>query len=434
MTSSLPPTSRRRRALLASTATLTLVATGALAAPATTLAAQGDDEVVISVIERATPSVVTIQTGPTQLVEVESPAPDASPAPESEAGAEEAPATQDEPGTQDEQLPEGWEQFQDLLPEGFEMPEGFEIPGGALPFGGEDGFVVPGGSGSGVIIGSDGLIITNGHVVGDATDVTVILDDGTVLDGEVTGVDTLTDFAFVRVETQDLPAIELGDSSGLRVGQVAISLGNPLGTFPGSAAVGIVSGLDRSLDAFGGFGGLGGSERLNHLIQTDAAVNSGNSGGALLDGDGKLIGITTAQAGMSDGIGFALPIDLAKPIIDQARAGEPIERPYVGVLFREIDGQVAKDEALPVTAGAWITGQDDGESPIVADSPAAEAGLQDGDIITAVDGLAVDRDNPLDLQVLRFAAGDEATLDVLRDGETVQLPITLGTRPVDLGQ
>ena len=110
---------------------------------------------------------------------------------------------------------------------------GLRDPGGALPFGGEDGFVVPGGSGSGVIIGSDGLIITNGHVVGDATDVTVILDDGTVLDGEVTGVDTLTDFAFVRVEAQDLPAVELGDSSGLRVGQMAISRGQPAGDLPG---------------------------------------------------------------------------------------------------------------------------------------------------------------------------------------------------------
>jgi S1-C subfamily serine protease len=322
-------------------------------------------------------------------------------------------------------LPEGWEQFRDMLPEDFQLPEGFEMPqdGG--------GFAIPGGSGSGVIVSPDGLIITNGHVVGDATDVTVILDDGSVLDGTVTGVDTLTDFAFVKVDAQDLPAIPLGDSSTLRVGQTAISVGNPLGTFPGSAAVGIVSGLDRSLDALGGFGG---AERLNHLIQTDAAVNSGNSGGALLDGDGKLIGITTAQAGMADGIGFALPIDLAKPIIDQALTGQAIERPYVGVLFREIDGQLAADESLPVTDGAWVKGEDGGESPVVADSPAAEAGLQDGDIITAVDGLAVDRANPLDLQVLRYAPGDQLTLDVLRDGETVQLPVTLGTRPADLGQ
>ncbi len=419
MSPSLPPTPQRPRALMALSSALILGATAALAAPAVTLAAQGDDEAVIGVIEQVTPSVVTIQTDFTQVVEMSEPAPDASPAPEGQ----ETPQDQQ---PQDFELPDGLE-----LPEGFEMPEGFEFPGGIDPFGGEGGFAIPGGSGSGVIIASDGLIITNGHVVGDASDVTVILDDGSILDGTVTGVDTLTDFAFVKVDAQDLPAITLGDSSGLRVGQMAISVGNPLGSFPGSAAVGIVSGLDRSIDAFGGFGG---AERLNHLIQTDAAVNSGNSGGALLDGDGKLIGITTAQAGMSDGIGFALPIDLAKPIIAQAKAGEPIERPYVGVLFREIDGQVAKDESLPVTAGAWVKGQDGGDSPIVEDSPAAEAGLQDGDIITAVDSLAVDRDNPLDLQVLRYAPGDALTLDVLRDGETIQLPLTLGTRPADLGQ
>jgi S1-C subfamily serine protease len=431
MSPSLPPAPQRSRALLAISTALALGATAALAAPAATLAAQGDNETVIGVIEQATPSVVTIQTDFTQVVEMSEPAPDTSPAPDGSPAPEAEQGAQGEPGAGGESLPDGWEQFQDLLPEGLELPEGFEFPDGMQPFGGEGGFAIPGGSGSGVIISSDGLIITNGHVVGDATDVTVILDDGSVLDGTVTGVDTLTDFAFVKVDAQDLPAITLGDSSGLRVGQLAISVGNPLGNFPGSAAVGIVSGLDRSIDAFGGFGG---AERLNHLIQTDAAINSGNSGGALLDGDGKLIGITTAQAGMSDGIGFALPIDLAKPIIEQAKAGEPIERPYVGVLFREIDGQVAKDESLPVTAGAWIKGEEGGDSPIVEDSPAAEAGLQDGDIITAVDGLAVDRDNPLDLQVLRFAPGDALTLDVLRDGETIQLPITLGTRPADLGQ
>jgi S1-C subfamily serine protease len=249
-----------------------------------------------------------------------------------------------------------------------------------------------------------------------------------VLDGEVIGVDTLTDFALVQVDSDELPAVTLGESSDLRVGQLAISIGNPLGRFPSSAAVGIVSGLDRSINVFGNSRS---GDRLNHLIQTDAAINSGNSGGALFDGDGELIGITTAEAGLNDGIGFALPIDLAKPIIDQALAGEAISRPYVGVIYTEIDAQLAEEESLPVATGAWISAMSD-QDPVVAGSPADEAGLQAGDIITAVDGLEVDRTNPLDLQVLRFAPGDAVTLDVLRDGETISLEATLGTRPADL--
>ena len=175
----------------------------------------------------------------------------------------------------------------------------------------------------------------------------------------MTGVDTLTDFAFVTVDATDLPALPLGDSSTLRVGQRAVAIGNPLGQFPGTASIGIVSGLDRSMDVFGAARRAAG---LRHLIQTDAAVNPGNSGGAVLDGDGNLIGITTAEAGMSDGIGFALPIDLAKPIIDQAVAGETLARPYIGVLYQDIDPQLASDESLPVETGAWVRSFDDSGS------------------------------------------------------------------------
>jgi 2-alkenal reductase len=374
----------------------------ALAAPGAALAAQGDDEVIIGVIETATPAVVTIQAPAGSFEDLDGLTPG------------------------DIDLPEGSE-----LPEGFEMPEGFGDLQELLP----EGFELPrefgfGGSGSGVIVDPAGLIITNGHVVGDARDVTVILDDGRVLDGTVTGVDTLTDFAFVEVEAEDLPAVTLGDSSVLKVGQLAISVGNPLGRFPGSAAVGIISGLDRSIGVFDNT--LGG-ERLSHLIQTDAAINSGNSGGALLDGDGELIGITTAEAGLNDGIGFALPIDLAKPIIEQALAGEAISRPYVGVVYTEIDAQIAEEESLPVSSGALIGSLFEGSEAVVPGGPADEAGVEAGDIITAVNGLAVDRDNPLDLQVLRFAPGDQVTLDILRDGEDLQIEATLGERPADLG-
>ncbi len=395
----LNPITRRPRTSLALVGALSL--TTVVALPGVAMAAQGDNDVVINVIEQATPSVVTIQTPAGafsdlgQLSPEDIQLPDASPLPE------------------DFQVPEDLGGLQELLPEGFDLPQGFGY----------------GGSGSGVIIDPNGLIITNGHVVGNADQVTVVLDDGTVLDGTVTGVDTLTDFAFVQVDATDLPALMLGDSSGLKVGQLAISVGNPLGNFPGSAAAGIVSGLDRDINVYGGSRG---GDRLSHLIQTDAAINSGNSGGALLDGDGSLIGITTAEAGLTDGIGFALPIDLAKPIIAQAEAGEAISRPYVGVVYTAIDAQLAQEESLPVDQGAWIGGGDASQDAVVADSPAAQAGLQAGDIITAVDGLTVDRSNPLDLQVLRFAPGDQVTLDVLRDGQDLELTATLGTRPADL--
>ena len=413
----LTPATRRRRSAIALTGALTIGVTSALAAPGVALGAAGDNEIVIGVIERATPAVVTIQGIPQQRGDAPS-------------GGLELP--------EDLELPEGFElpddigsleDLRELLPEGFELPEDFDFEQFGVPFGPE-GFQFRTGSGSGVIVDSDGLIITNGHVVGDAENVRVILDDGSVYDGVVTGVDTLTDFAFVDVEATDLPAVTLGDSSQIKVGQLAISIGNPLGRFPSSASVGIISGLDRDISVFGN--GRGGS-RLTHLIQTDAAVNPGNSGGAVFNGDGELIGITTAEAGMSDGIGFALPIDLAKPIIDQAQAGIPISRPYIGVIYREVNAQVASEEDLPVTAGAWIRADGlRGEDPIVAGSPAAEAGILAGDIITAVEGLAVDGNNPLDLQVLRFAPGEEVTFSILRDGESIDLPTTLGERPADL--
>ena len=152
----------------------------------------------------------------------------------------------------------------------------------------------------------------------------------------------------------------------------------------------------------------------------------------ILDGDGNLIGITTAQAGMADGIGFALPIDLAKPIIEQAVAGETLARPYIGVVYQDIDPQLASDRSLPVEDGAWVGSFDAGQSSVVAGGPADVAGLKDGDIVTAVDGTPVDRTDPLDLQILRFGPGDEVTLSVLRDGKTLSLPTTLGTRPTEL--
>jgi S1-C subfamily serine protease len=283
------------------------------------------------------------------------------------------------------------------------------------------------GSGSGVIIDPSGLILTNRHVAGDATKVTVILKDGTQYDGETVGVDTLTDFAFVKVDGTDLPAASLGASSGVRVGQLAIAMGIPLGDFPGTITAGIVSGLDREITVTDQMGGN--PENLRHLIQTDAAINPGNSGGPLVDGNGDVVGINTAASTDANGIGFALPIDLAKPIIDQVMAGRPIERPYIGIRYQDLDAQIAADNELTVTVGAWVHVAADGEQAVLANSPAKDAGLKDGDIITAIDGQAVDREHPLDLLLLQHAPGDKVDLSVLRGETTVSVTLTLGTRP-----
>jgi len=300
----------------------------------------------------------------------------------------------------------------------------------AQPASTDGGVSIPGsaGSGSGVIIDASGLILTNAHVAADASTVKVILSDGRTFDGTTVGVDTLTDFAFVKIDGTDLPTATLGDSSSVRIGQLAIAVGNPLGEFPGTVTTGIVSGLDREIQVADRV--TGGAETLRHLIQTDAAINPGNSGGVLVDGDANVIGINTAASGDANGIGFALPIDLAKPIIEQVLAGEPIERPWIGIRYEDIDAQVAADNGLPVELGAWIhVDAQSGVKAILANSPAKDAGLKHGDIITAIDGTAVDLEHPLDLMLLQHNPGDEVQLTVLRGQKTITVALTLGTRP-----
>ena len=243
-------------------------------------------------------------------------------------------------------------------------------------------------TGSGVIFDADGLILTNHHVVaGDPTQLTVNLKDGRSLPATIYGIDTLTDLAIVKVEATGLPTAPIGDSSTIQVGQQAIAIGSPLGTFTDSVTSGIISALGRSIPVETG-------EVLNNLIQTDTAINPGNSGGPLFDPSGKVIGINTAGAGDAQGIGFAIPIDIARPLMTQASAGQPLARPYLGIRFETIDPAVQKANNLPVANGAWIptasaAGSGSGDS-IVPGGPAAQGGLQAGDIITAVDGTALD--------------------------------------------
>ncbi len=345
---------------------LIVVAAGAMPVGA----AQGDDTGLLALVDRVSPSVVTIQVT-----------------------------------------------VGGTTPGGADQPEG--DPGAGTP--------ESHGSGSGVIIDASGLILTNRHVAGDATSLTVILKDGSRYDGQTVGVDTLTDFAFVKIDGHDLPAATLGDSSAIRVGQQAIAMGNPVGELPGTITAGIVSGLDRDIVVADQMGGE--TESLRHLIQTDAAINPGNSGGPLVDADGTVVGINTAASGDAVGIGFALPIDLAKPIIAQVLAGKPIERPYIGIRYQDLDAQIAEDNDLAVSLGAWVHVDDSAGKAVLADSPAKAAGLREGDVITGIGGVSVDLEHPLDLLLLAHAPGDAVELSVLRDGTTIAVTLTLGTRP-----
>jgi 2-alkenal reductase len=279
------------------------------------------------------------------------------------------------------------------------------------------------GVGSGVLYDSAGWILTNRHVVEGSDTLSVELSDGRVFRGSVYGIDTLTDLAIVKIEGSDLPAAAMGRSSELKVGQLVVAIGSPLGTYSNSVTSGIVSAKGRSLVTDG-------NQNLNNLIQTDAAINPGNSGGPLLDAGANVVGINTAIAADSNGIGFAIPIDIARPIMDQALAGQELARPYMGIVYHTIDRQFATQANLPVNDGALVQVGNGGTSPaVVPDSPADNAGIREGDIITKVDDQAIDGDHPLDATLSLHAPGDTVKIELLRDGSTITVDVTLATRP-----
>jgi len=275
------------------------------------------------------------------------------------------------------------------------------------------------GVGSGVIYSADGWIVTNRHVVEGATDITVHLKDGRDVNGTIYGIDTLTDLAIVKVESTDLSVATLGRSRDIQVGQTAIAMGSPLGVYTNSVTAGIISALGRQITTESG--------RLDGLIQTDAAINPGNSGGALVDSSGAVIGINTAISNEGAGIGFAIPIDIARPIMEQALAGVPLSRPWIGIRYTSLDRRTAAQNNLPVFQGAWLTPGT--ESAVVPGSPAEAAGFADGDIVVKVEGEAIDELHPLQDLLVQYSPGASIVLDVLRGESVIQLSVTLGTRP-----
>jgi len=288
-----------------------------------------------------------------------------------------------------------------------------------------NGIIPETGVGSGVIYDTHGWILTNRHVVEGSDALSVLLNDGRVFSGTVYGIDTLTDLAIVKINATGLTAAHIGDSSALKVGQLVVAIGSPLGTYSNSVTSGIVSAKGRSITTDG-------NQNLNNLIQTDAAINPGNSGGPLLDAGADVVGINTAIAADSNGIGFAIPIDIAKPIMKQAVAGEKLSRPYMGVVYRSLDREYATAQKLPVNDGALILPGGSGNSgapAVVPNSPADRAGIKQGDIIVKVNGQAIDGDHPLDATLSEFAPGDTVSVELLRGGQTVTVQVTLGTRP-----
>ena len=232
----------------------------------------------------------------------------------------------------------------------------------------------------------------------------------------------------MKVDATGLPTAPIGDSSAAKVGQLAIAIGSPLGTYTNSVTAGIISAFGRTIQVEDG-------TQLRNLIQTDAAINPGNSGGALLDAAGNVIGINSAVAQTAEGIGFAIPINIAKPIMEQALAGQKLARPWIGIRYQALTQQIADQEKLPVSEGAWLqaaTASGATDPAVVPDSPAAKAGLKEGDIITAVDGNKITAVAPLDDILTEYVPGSTVALDVLRDGKTITLTLTLGTRPANL--
>ncbi len=306
------------------------------------------------------------------------------------------------PGTMPPGMP--FEEFMHQF--GMPMP----MPGGPQGEGGEIH-----GVGTGFIISADGQIVTNAHVVDGADSVKVTLADGNTVDGKVLGVDKATDIALVKVDAgKDLPTVAFGDSTKLKVGQDVVAIGNPFG-LGNSVTAGIVSALGRDIN----------SGPFDNYIQTDAAINKGNSGGPLFDTDGHVVGINTAifsPSGGSVGIGFAVPSQTAEKVVAALADGGKVERGFLGVQIQPVTDDVAAALGFDNAKGVLV-------SDVTADSPAAKAGIARGDIVVSVDGTDVNSPRDLTRMIATDEPGASVKLGLLRAGKPVDATVTLASRP-----
>lgn len=279
-------------------------------------------------------------------------------------------------------------------------------------------------AGTGIIVSEDGYIITNKHVINGASEINVVLADGTTYEGvKVVATDPLNDVSFLKIENvTDLKPATLGNSKTITVGQQVIAIGNALGQYQNTVTVGIISGTGRSVTASDSSGYN--AETLSDMIQTDAAINSGNSGGPLVNGAGEVIGINTATSTSAENMGFAIPISAVKGMLQQLTETGKAERTYLGVYSVEITPEIAKAYNLPVSSGAYLYSSSN-YSAIIKDSPASKAGLKDKDIITAVNGEKIGVAGSLASLIGEYKPGDTVQLTVFREGKETAVKVTL---------
>lgn len=315
---------------------------------------------------------------------------------------------------------------------GFESPRFYESPNF------EEGPKQKIGGGTGFIISEDGLVLTNKHVIEDSSaEYSVVLADGSEMFAKVLSKDPLNDIAFVQLfmdsefkeKPSDLEIVKLGDSDSLSVGAKVIAIGNALSEFDNTTTAGIISGLGRSITAASGNGS---ASRLSNLLQTDASINPGNSGGPLVNLNGEVIGINTAIAQSANGIGFAIPINEAKNLVETVLEYGKIVRPMLGVRYVEINPSIAKQMDLAVDYGAFL--QDDvaaGIRAVVSSGPADNAGLKSGDIILEIEGVKLDSKTSLQKEIAKFKPNQKIAVKVLRDKSEMDLDVKLGEFDVE---
>lgn len=285
------------------------------------------------------------------------------------------------------------------------------------------------GQGTGFIITEDGFVLTNKHVVLDEdARFEVVTLDGSEYEAEVLARDPIQDLAILKIkhEGETFPKVKLGDSDEIKVGQTVVAIGNALGEYQNTVSMGIVSGLGRTIQASGGTF----YETLKNVIQSDTAINKGNSGGPLLNLDGEVIGINTAIDVEGQNIAFAIPINKAKRDVGQIKTKGEIVYPFLGVRYVAVDEFVQEEYELPVDYGALVLEGSNGEPAVISGSAADEAGIQNGDVIIELNGQKIDSDHSLGEEIMKYSSGEEINIKILRGEEEIILSAILKERDI----